>query len=849
MGTAIDDNPRLQLFNTASCTVATLNANSLACASGSATTTLSLNTASTPGGAGLTVGTTYLIRVFTGSGTAPSGTSSTWNFNICVTDLIAARIEISKSYINVSKRSTGGTVVPGDTLEMRATFVIFDKAADSLAYYDTLFSTRGLRLVPSSIQLRTNEGITYKSFTDAPGDADAGWYSQTGADTLIRINFGSGASQSARGKLFNTSRPSVFNSTCIIMATYRVVVYAPYNTKINFRNGGVSYRDVTTGVNNKKTFVKDSLVVYQSPGLCPNAISANNAIGVEFNGTFGTASGPAPLVRNRGTTAYTPTYIYKPFAAGTGPQDYYYAIANNTSAQFTTATTWPKPQGDPDGAGPLLTYRVFTVWDISGDHTGATDPLKGNPPCDTTRPVSASNPCGYMLVINSAYKTDTAFNYIVTNLCPNTYYEISAWLKNVCYKCSCDSLGNGSTTGSYQPATPGDSSGVKPNLAFDVNGKDYYTTGNLSYIGTTPQGSDSSNRWVKKGFTYLTGASETSFNLTIRNNAPGGGGNDWALDDISVATCLPNMKYSPSLDPNVCRMNPLTIYDTVRSYFDNYVYYKWQRSTDNGTNWTDVTAALGPATPTWNGTAWEFVTAYTIPPADTDTTNNGDRYRVIVATTSPNLSNTNCQFTDGISIINLSVTNCGRPLKTDLLSFNGKLVIDKSTLTWTTSKEDGPVKYTIERSNDSNNNFLPAGLVSSHNNYTATVNSYSFIDPVKVMGKVFYRLILTDQSGIKKYSRIIELSGKSGGGFTLSKVINPFNQSVEFDVASPEEVKIDVELIDLLGHIVRKRSYSVHTGANALSLPDTGNLPDGIYIFRVKNNEMVINRKVLKKSF
>src|SRR5204863_4654409 len=56
MASAMDDNPRLQLFATSSCTIATLNANSLACASGTNTTTLSINTATSPGGAGLTVG-------------------------------------------------------------------------------------------------------------------------------------------------------------------------------------------------------------------------------------------------------------------------------------------------------------------------------------------------------------------------------------------------------------------------------------------------------------------------------------------------------------------------------------------------------------------------------------------------------------------------------------------------------------------------------------------------------------------------------------------------------------------------------------------------------------------------
>ena len=32
--------------------------------------------------------------------------------------------------------------------------------------------------------------------------------------------------------------------------------------------------------------------------------------------------------------------------------------------------------------------------------------------------------------------------------------------------------------------------------------------------------------------------------------------------------------------------------DTVRSYFNNYVYYKWQRSTDGGASWNDVTGAI-----------------------------------------------------------------------------------------------------------------------------------------------------------------------------------------------------------------------------------------------------------------
>ena len=154
-----------------------------------------------------------------------------------------------------------------------------------------------------------------------------------------------------------------------------------------------------------------------------------------------------------------------------------------------------------------------------------------------------------MLIINSAYKTDTAFQYTVTNLCPNTYYEISMWLKNICYKCGCDSNGTGTSGAGYIPFATNDSSGVQPNLAFDINGTDYYTSGNLPYLGISPAtqtGSDSTNSWVKRGFTYLTGSSQTSLTLSIRNNAPGGGGNDWAMDDIAFTTCTPSMTFHPT---------------------------------------------------------------------------------------------------------------------------------------------------------------------------------------------------------------------------------------------------------------------------------------------------------------
>lgn len=243
-------------------------------------------------------------------------------------------------------------------------------------------------------------------------------------------------------------------------------------------------------------------------------------------------------------------------------------------------------------------------------------------------------------------------------------------MRNICSKCGCDSNGVGASGGGYIPTAVGDSSGVRPNLAIALDGVRYYTSGDLTYDG----------QWVKKGFTFLTGPAQTSFTMRYYNNAPGGGGNDWALDDISVVTCSPEMNYGPTYNPIVCDSNTIVLTDTVRSFFDNYTYYKWQRSTDGGATWTDVTGTLGPIAPTWTGSEWEYIATYTVPPGFTSMANSGDIYRVVVATTSANLSDANCRFTDSGPFITLQVIECGVPLSAQLLSFSGRIANERAVL-------------------------------------------------------------------------------------------------------------------------------------------------------------------------
>ncbi|HEU0063973.1 MAG TPA: T9SS type A sorting domain-containing protein [Flavisolibacter sp.] len=725
----------------------------------------------------------------------------------------AQNIDFGKSYINVTKGVNGGTVEPGDTLEIRAVIVVKAGQYDSCSFSDVIPANTSY--VPGTIRVLTNEGKIYKQFTDAIND-DAGWINLA----AVRINLGYGAINQAtkvrRGTIINTYKPSFYSSTCIMVASYRVVVTGAYGTILSLGGGSMTYKS-NPGVLTTFTFPARSVAVYKNVGICPNAVGTN-ALGTEFNGTFGTGK-----PRNRGISANVPvSYTYSVFY-NNGPNDYFYGIANNTSTVtgYTTLNTWAKPDLS------ATTHRVFQVWDIIGDHTGAVNPLLGNSAADT-----AANPnAGYMLVINAAYKIDSAFQQTITGLCPNTYYEISCWLRNICSKCGCDSNGKGATGGvGYIPTGVGDSSGVNPNLSFNVDGIDYYTTGSVVYSG----------QWIKKGFTFLTGPAQNSFTVKFFNNAPGGGGNDWALDDISVATCSPNLAFTPTNNPSICKGNVVDIGSYIRSFFNNYTYFKWQKSIDNGLTYLDAGFG-GTGSPTWNGSAYEYFTAY--PTFVATQADSGTKFRVVVASTATNIASAGCSFSDATSVLTLNVINCGSALQTDIISFSGNITNNNVQLNWTSTHEDGNAQYIIEKSTDGNT-FTAAGSVNgsisgndlAYYNWSEAYTSSKFY---------YYRIKLVDQ-GNNKYSRTIKL-GVAIDPLTVSNIPNPFKDKLIADLTVPDAQVIYLQLIDNFGKIVRRQQFAASGGINHLILNDTESLPLGMYILQIQAGTDLINKKVMKQ--
>lgn len=763
----------------------------------------SINTGINPGGTGLTIGNTYYIRVYTNSGVM---TGTNWNFNICVTDPKVPSVDYGKSYINVTKGTNGGTTEPGDVLEIRATLDVKSNTIFNASFIDNIPANTTYQ--PNSLRISTNEGQIYKQWTDG-ADGDPG----TISGTAVTINLGNGATGTQGGAIKNTDRPTLFGSSCVIVVNYRVVVNAvAYGTVLPMGGGHILYTNPDASVTNI-TFPAVNAVVYKNYGICANTVGSN-AILSEFGGTFGSGS-----IKDRGPSTNVPgNYTYANFSTG-NPADYLYGMSNNTSSDsLTNYSTNPND--------PVASHRVFNVWDIIGDHTGAADPIAGNPPAD----VNAGQTGGYMVVINASFRADTAFLDTVKNLCPSTSYEYSAWFRNICHFCSVDSTNKGPLTPGYIPTGPGDSSGVHPNLTFNINGFDYYTTGDMAYTG----------KWVKKGFTYRTGPSETTMIVSIRNNGPGGGGNDWAIDDIGVASCSPTLGVNPGQPIlNLCYGDGFSLSALVSSYFDNYTYYDWERSTDSGATWS-ATGYLsnGTIVPTFDGTNYNYTA--TGPSFIGDSSTHHNVFRLRVATSAGNIADTNCSFLANRTV-QVMVNNCSEPLKTTFISTTGSLQSNYATIHWQTVNETDKVIYEVEKSSDGKN-FTKIGSVQAGTG--GPFFMYAFNDPQALPGIAYYRVKLIE-GVVFRYSKIILLSPNKLP-FTVKDLINPFSSVLSFDVITPGDGKINISITDNYGRVITTYAQQSSRGLNSLKLQNLAGLSAGIYTLKVDWQNESVTKRIVK---
>ena len=205
-----------------------------------------------------------------------------------------------------------------------------------------------------------------------------------------------------------------------------------------------------------------------------------------------------------------------------------------------------------------------TWFSLSQDHTG--------------------NPNGYMMLINASFQPSNFYVQTVNGLCGGTSYQFAAWILNL-------------DRGQQE---------IQPDITFSIEKTDgtvlqSFTTGSIAQ--------PSSPVWNQYAFYFNTPPGINTVVLRMSNNAPGGIGNDIALDDITFRAAGASIQNTvigfPTDTLNLCvnAQPTLNINAVVESCYPSESM-QWQESVDAGKTWTDILGATADAitrTPTAAG--------------------------------------------------------------------------------------------------------------------------------------------------------------------------------------------------------------------------------------------------------
>ncbi len=217
---------------------------------------------------------------------------------------------------------------------------------------------------------------------------------------------------------------------------------------------------------------------------------------------------------------------------------------------------------------------------------------------------NSSDPHGYMMVVNASYTPGLFYEQIVDGLCENTLYVFSADVINV--------------------IKTGTANHIKPEVSFLIDDEVKYSSGQI------PQ----DQSWKTFGFTFTTAPNVTSVKLSLRNNAPGGIGNDLALDNITFRPCGPEALILPETIANICEDGaPKVLEATVLGDQYDTPAFQWQQSFDEGLTWSDIPGA-NSATYTHSILSSGYY-----------------YYRYLLANGSSNLQNSKCRVNSNVKIV------------------------------------------------------------------------------------------------------------------------------------------------------------------------------------------------------
>ncbi|MCF0071390.1 T9SS type A sorting domain-containing protein [Dyadobacter sp. CY261] len=179
------------------------------------------------------------------------------------------------------------------------------------------------------------------------------------------------------------------------------------------------------------------------------------------------------------------------------------------------------------------------------------------------------------------------------------------------------------------------------------------------------------------------------------------------------------------------------------------------------------------------------------------------------------------------------------PLPVTLARFQGSLLDNAISVSWTTAEETGASHFDIERSADAKE-FVQLGRMQAKGN-SSTSQQYRFLDLLPLSGHNYYRLRMVDKNGSSEYSRVITIdNGPNSVAFEL--LGNPvLNREIKF-LLKNEDVS-GIQLLDMSGRAV---TFSLSQWGNEFVLKPRSNQSSGIYILSLRRDKAgTMAKKVL----
>jgi aldose sugar dehydrogenase len=178
-------------------------------------------------------------------------------------------------------------------------------------------------------------------------------------------------------------------------------------------------------------------------------------------------------------------------------------------------------------------------------------------------------------------------------------------------------------------------------------------------------------------------------------------------------------------------------------------------------------------------------------------------------------------------------------LPVDFISFNGKLLMDKTIrLDWKAETDVHHNYFDVEKSTN-NFTFSSIGRVT-------TKPPYFLVDPSPNIGNNYYRIKQLDLDGKYTYSKVINIV-YDPSAFTMQIYPNPIKDVLNLKVSLSGADNIQLQVSDMQGQIVLKKTKFIANGIGEFNI-DVRSWPSQLYSVKIidSNNKVLGTQKIIK---